>query len=92
MAAPHATGVAALVVAERGKRDRRNGGLTLNPRRVEQIMRDGAVDTACPEPREYRYPEDATGTYTATCEGSTRRNGFYGDGIAGAENVLRGRD
>ena len=31
MASPHAVGVAALIVAEYGKRDKRNGGVTLDP-------------------------------------------------------------
>jgi subtilisin family serine protease len=89
MASPHATGVAALVVAEYGKRDRRHGGLTLDPRRVARIMRRGAVESACPAPRAFHYPEDTTGTYDATCEGPRTRNGFYGAGIVNAENVLR---
>ena len=89
MASPHAVGVAALVVAEYGKRDRKHGGLTLAPRKVEQIMRDGATNTACPEPREFHYPEDTTGAFTATCEGSKNRNGFYGDGIVSATGILR---
>ena len=38
MASPHAAGVAALAVAEYGKRDRKHGGLTLAPRRVEQSL------------------------------------------------------
>ena len=89
MASPHAAGVAALVVAEYGKRDRKHGGLTLDPRKVEQIMRESATNTACPEPREFHYPEDTTGAFTATCEGSKNRNGFYGDGIVSATGVLR---
>src|SRR3954469_8723216 len=39
MASPHAVGVAALIVAEYGKRDKREGGLKLNPDRVEKILR-----------------------------------------------------
>jgi lantibiotic leader peptide-processing serine protease len=88
MASPHAAGVAALAVAEYGKRDRKHGGLTLAPRRVEQILRRTAQNTPCPEPREFHYPEDATGTYTATCEGSRDLNGFYGDGIVSASRVV----
>jgi len=91
MASPHAAGVAALIVAEHGKRDRRHGGLTLDPRTVERILRDTAVDTPCPEPREFHYPEDAAGTYTATCEGSRDRNGFYGDGVVHAGRAVGGR-
>ena len=39
MASPHAVGVAALIVAQNGGRDRASGGLTLGPEKVEQILR-----------------------------------------------------
>jgi subtilisin family serine protease len=91
MASPHAVGVAALVVAQYGERDHKHGGVTLNPRKVEKVMRAGATNHACPEPREFHYPEDTAGTFTATCEGSKNRNGFYGDGIVSATGVLRHR-
>jgi hypothetical protein len=29
--------------------------------------------------------------YTATCEGTPQRNGFYGEGIVDAERILIGR-
>ena len=48
MASPHAVGVAALIVAEYGKRDKRDGGLTLDPDKVEKILRRTATDTPCP--------------------------------------------
>jgi lantibiotic leader peptide-processing serine protease len=91
MASPHAVGVAALIVGEHGRPDRRNGGLRMNPDRVEQILLDTATNTPCPEPRDYHYPEDTAGTYDATCEGDRDRNGFYGDGIVNAERAVRGR-
>src|SRR5829696_8263446 len=50
MASPHAAGVAALVVASRGKRDRVHGGLTLSPDVVERVMKRTAQDTPCPDP------------------------------------------
>jgi subtilisin family serine protease len=91
MASPHATGVAALIVAQYGKRDRRHGGLTLAPRTTERILRASATDTACPQPRLQRYDLNGDGvisagdaSYDATCEGSRDRNGFYGDGIVNA--------
>jgi subtilisin family serine protease len=88
MASPHATGVAALVVAENGRRDPKHGGLTLKPAKVERILRDQATDTACPEPRLFDYPEPNSGDqYTAYCEGTPDRNGFYGDGIVDAAAV-----
>jgi subtilisin family serine protease len=90
MASPHAAGVAALVVAEYGKSDRRNGGVKLSPDKVEQIMRRQATNTPCPEPRLFDYPEPNSGDqYTAYCEGSPDRNGFYGDGIVNAASVGR---
>jgi len=91
MASPHVAGVAALVVGQYGKPDRRNGGLKLDPDRVERILLDTATDTPCPQPREYHYPEDAPGTFDATCEGGRDRNGFYGDGIVNADAAVRGR-
>jgi subtilisin family serine protease len=88
MASPHATGVAALVVAEEGRHDPKHGGLTLKPAKVERIMRAQATDTACPEPRLFDYPEPISGDqYTAYCEGTPDRNGFYGDGIVDAGAV-----
>jgi hypothetical protein len=89
MASPHAAGVAALIVGEYGKRDRRHGGLRMDPDKVERKLLDTATDTPCPEPREFHYPEDTAGTYDATCEGGRDRNGFYGDGIVNANKAVR---
>ena len=84
MAAPHAAGVAALIVAQYGTADAVNGGVTLSPATTEQILKSTAVDTPCPEPRAYHYAFDAAGDYDATCEGDTAFNGFYGEGIVNA--------
>jgi subtilisin family serine protease len=85
MAGPHAAAVAALIVAEHGKRDREHRGLTLDPDRVERILRRTATDTPCPEPRTFTYPDpDLTPDFTAVCEGTRDLNGFYGDGIVDA--------
>jgi lantibiotic leader peptide-processing serine protease len=84
MAAPHAVGVAALIVAQFGKRDRANGGVTLAPAKVEQILKKTATDTPCPAQEPFVYPFDAAGTFTATCEGNAKFNGFYGEGIVNA--------
>ncbi len=48
MASPHAVGVAALVVSAHGHRDKGNGGLTMDPADVFQVMRQTATKTACP--------------------------------------------
>jgi lantibiotic leader peptide-processing serine protease len=85
MASPHAAGVAALIVASRGKRDKRNGGLTLSPDAVEKVLKRTAQDRACPDPPVVTYPDpDLTPDYTAICEGSEEFNGFYGEGIVDA--------
>jgi subtilisin family serine protease len=88
MASPHAVGVAALAVAQYGQRDRRNGGVTLAPARVEQLLRGTAVKTPCPTPatQTYHAPQ-----YTATCEGTPQHNGFYGDGIVSAARIVGAR-
>ena len=91
MAAPHAVGVAALIVAQYGKSDRNNPGVTLAPDRVEQILRRSAVDTPCPNPRTFVYPAPVPAAYTATCEGNASVNGFYGDGIVNAFNAVTSR-
>ena len=88
MASPHAVGVAALVVAEYGTRDKERRGLTLDPAQTESIMREQATDTPCPAQNPYVYPPPLNpAVYTARCDGTPDRNGFYGDGIVNAAAV-----
>jgi lantibiotic leader peptide-processing serine protease len=85
MASPHAAGVAALVVSSHGRRDRRNSGLTLGPRTVEQVLTRTAKQTPCPSPPVFTYPDPDLGApFTAPCEGTLQRNGIYGRGIVNA--------
>jgi subtilisin family serine protease len=85
MASPHAAGVAALVVASRGRQDVRNGGLTLSPDVVERVLKRTAQNRPCPTPRTFTYPDPDLGPeYTAVCEGTRDFNGFYGEGIVDA--------
>jgi subtilisin family serine protease len=85
MASPHAVGVAALVIASRGQRDKAHGGLTLSPDKVERVLKRTAQDHACPDPPVFTYPDpDLTPDYTAICEGTPEFNGFYGEGIVDA--------
>jgi len=85
MASPHATGVAALIVSAHGKRDAVHGGLTMSPGAVERVLTRTAKQTPCPFPPIVTYPDRAPDlTYTATCEGTLARNGFYGRGIVNA--------
>jgi subtilisin family serine protease len=91
MAAPHAVGVAALIVSQYGKRDRSQGGLTLPPARVQNLLQKSATDTPCPTPRQYEYDGLPAG-YNAYCEGGPKRNGFFGDGVVDALAALHVRD
>jgi subtilisin family serine protease len=90
MASPHAVGVAAIIVAQRGTRDRALGGLTLAPDSVERILRKTATDTPCPEQEPYTYPDLPGPPFDAVCEGTPAFNGFYGDGIVNALAASRG--
>jgi hypothetical protein len=79
-----------MVIASRGRRDRAHGGLTLSPDVVEKVLRRTAQDHACPDPPVFVYPDpDLTPDYTALCEGTPERNGFYGEGIVDALAVSK---
>jgi subtilisin family serine protease len=84
MASPHAVGVAALIVAQQGVRDRERGGLAEDPDKVERTLRRTATDTPCPAQEPFVYP-DAPGVFDATCVGTPEFIGFYGDGIVNAK-------
>ena len=95
MAAPHAVGVAALIVSEFGKTDRRRGGLTLAPEETARRLADSATEHACPEPRLFHYTRiNAAGTVfesDAMCTGPKEANGFYGAGIVNAYAAVSSR-
>lgn len=88
MASPHAAGVAALIVSKYGLPDVIRGGKYLPASIVDARLRQTAVDTACPTPAAFTYtritPAGATLTATHTCEGTTKQNGFYGNGLVNA--------
>ena len=86
MAAPHAVGVAALIVSTFGHRDAKRGGLTLDPRTTDRILRQTATKTPCPVPPLFDYPEP--NSVDALCEGTIEHNGFYGDGIVNALSAV----
>ena len=89
MASPHVAGVAALIVSVFGVDDPAHPGqLTMRPDDVVKRLRDTASPMACPSPRTLDYPA-RTADYTATCEGTTERNGFYGDGMVDADAATR---
>ena len=86
MAAPHAAGVAALIVAEFGTVDRR-GGLTLSPRETERRLAASAHEQPCPSPRAVAYERPG---FEAVCEGRPAFNGFFGHGVVDALAAVRG--
>ena len=99
MAAPHATGVVALIVSQYGHKDGKNkGGLTLKPHQSKKILIRTARDHACPAGGVQEYPEigdtfgpDSWVAFTAPCEGTTSFNGLYGHGIVDALRAVTKR-
>jgi subtilisin family serine protease len=86
MAAPHAAGVAALIVSEKGTS--RHGNRTYAPSSVEKILRGTAVATACPAPVVTYAAEGRPASYDAPCVGSKNRNSIYGSGIVSAKRAV----
>jgi len=79
MAAPHVTGVAALVVSEHGVPDPAHPlNLTMAPDAVERALLASATEHACPVPARPAAP----------CEGTPSFNGHYGSGIIDAAAAL----
>ena len=76
MAAPHVSGVAALIISAEGGQ--------MAPDDVVERLRDTASDRACPS-----GSGDDSGPAGATCTGSKDRNGFFGDGIVDAADAVR---
>ena len=79
-AAPHVTGVAALIVSRYGDDD------GLDPGRVARILEGTAQPIACP-PNPYTRVVGGT-TFMATCSGKNDFNGFFGHGEVDALAAL----
>jgi lantibiotic leader peptide-processing serine protease len=92
MAAPHAVGVAALIISQFGGEDEAHeDGLTMSPHEVADILRGTATQTPCPTPPLRSYlAEGRTPNYDALCVGDASFNGFYGSGIVDALTALTG--
>lgn len=88
MAAPHASGVAALAVAAHGS------GATVDdfglaPAMTTSWLMDTATDHACPTPALQTYTDvGRSPEFDALCVGDADFNGFYGDGIVNAAGVV----
>jgi len=88
MAAPHASGVAALAVSAHGHADGTRG-YTLSPDTVRRLLLSTATDHASPAGGVQAYTDEGrSAEWTARCVGSTEINGFYGAGIVDAQGVV----
>ena len=76
MAAPHATGVAALAISRHGK---------MTPDALASILKETATALPCP-PNPYDPAPDFV--LPATCTGGTEHNNFYGSGEVDALAVV----
>lgn len=91
MAAPHAAGVAAVIVSRLGMADTAHpGGLTLQPTAVQGVLIATATPHACPAP-VISYVDVGRGTdWDAACVGTARLNSIWGFGTVdalGAANI-----
>ncbi len=89
MAAPHAAGVAALIVSEYGVRGA-DGGRSLDPAVTERILLESATPTPCPTPALVDYSSGGArlAGLTALCVDGAGRNGFFGRGIVNAASAV----
>lgn len=87
MAAPHAAGVAALVVDRFGSGSGKWFGY--DSRQTGYVLRKSAVNTECPPGGVRSYEQEGRdASYTATCVSSPGFNSFYGDGIVNAYRAV----
>lgn len=86
MATPNAAGVAALIISQYG--DFAAGGnpnkIHMSPTTVEQYLQISANNQPCPEPNTVRQGPNTFGPLTATCQGDSGYNSFFGKGIVDA--------
>jgi lantibiotic leader peptide-processing serine protease len=88
MASPHAAGVAALIVARYGHRDR--SGLTMAPAEVEAVLERTATGVPCPASTVVTV-RGGTQDRAAGCVGTAARNSVYGHGVVNAARAVGAR-
>lgn len=84
MACPNAAGVAALIVSQYGDFSSNNPNKPhMSPTQVESMLQTSANNQPCPEPKTVTQ---GAGFFfpTATCQGDTGYNSFFGKGIVDA--------
>jgi subtilisin family serine protease len=86
MATPNAAGVAALIISQYGDFTANNPNkIHMSPTQVEQYLQQSANNQPCPEPNTVTQgPNVPGGPTTATCQGDTGYNNFFGKGIVDA--------
>jgi subtilisin family serine protease len=88
MATPNAAGVAALIISQYGDFSATNPNKPhMAPTQVEQYLQTSANNQPCPEPREVTQGADFE-VPTATCQGDTGYNSFFGKGIVDAVKAV----
>ena len=88
MATPNAAGVAALIISQFGDFTPNNQNKPhMSPTAVESILQITANNQPCPEPKTVTQGPGFV-FFTATCQGNTGYNNFFGKGIVDAVNAL----
>jgi lantibiotic leader peptide-processing serine protease len=84
MATPNAAGVAALIISQYGDFSSSNPNhVHMSPTTVEQYLQVSANNQPCPTPNTV-VQGPGVGLPTATCQGDTGYNNFFGKGIVDA--------
>jgi lantibiotic leader peptide-processing serine protease len=90
MATPNTAGVAALIISQYG--DFSPGGnpnkIHMSPTAVESILQITANNQPCPTPKTVVQGADFAPFVTATCQGDTGNNTFFGKGIVDAMKAI----
>jgi hypothetical protein len=83
MATPNAAGVAALIISQYGDFPGNPNKTHMSPTTVEQYLQISANNQPCPEPNTVTQGIGFVFA-TATCQGNTGYNNFFGKGIVDA--------
>ena len=90
MATPNTAGVAALIISEYGDFSNNPNKIHMSPTQVEQYLQISANNQPCPTPKTVTqgpgvgFLPGGTAFPTATCQGDTGYNSFFGKGIVDA--------
>jgi len=88
MATPNAAGVAALIISQYGDFTTNNPNhIHMSPTTVEQYLQVSANNQPCPEPNTVTQGPGVA-AFTATCQGNTGYNNFFGKGIVDAVRAV----